>query len=409
MTETVRIGAGAGFSDDRIDPAVDLAERGDLDFLVFECLAERSIALRQLERRRDPDAGFDPGLAERMDAVLATCLDRGTRIVTNAGAANPLGAGAMVAALARSLGLRPRIAVVVGDDVLDQIDDPAALSANAYLGSGPIVAALDDGADVVLTGRVADASLFAAPVLHAHGWPADDWDRVAQALVTGHLLECAGQLTGGYFADPGVHDVAGLAELGFPYADVGDDGSVEVSKLAGTGGILDTRTCTQQLLYEVHDPARYLTPDAVVDLSGAVLTEVGPDRVAVSGVRGWPPPATLKVAVGHHGGFVGEGEISYCGPGCVERADLAIDIVEKRLRASGDEIEDLSSHRIGIDGVTRGVGRAVVRSRARYGCGSPDARARTPPRRASAKRSRGCGPTGPPVVGARAARSPSTW
>ena len=282
-----------------------------------------------------------------MEAVLATCLERGTRIVTNAGAANPLGAGAMVAALARSLGLRPRIAVVLGDDVLEQIADPDALSANAYLGSGSIVAALDDGADIVLTGRVADASLFAAPVLHAHAWPADDWDRVARALVAGHLLECAGQLTGGYFADPGVHDVAGLAELGFPYADIGDDGSVEVSKLPGTGGLVDVRTCTQQLLYEVHDPARYVTPDAVVDLSNALLTEVAPDRVAVSGVRGSPPPDTLKVAVGHHGGFVGEGEISYCGPGCVERADLAIDIVEKRLRAIGrrDRGSHLSPHR----------------------------------------------------------------
>ena len=307
MTDTVRIGAGAGFADDRIDPAVDLAERGELDFLVFECLAERSIALRQLERRHDPAVGFDPGLAERMEAVLATCLGNGVRIVTNAGAANPRGAAAVVVAIARALGLQPRIAVVTGDDVLDVVDDPDALSANVYLGSGPIVDALDDGADVVLTGRVADASLFAAPVLHAHGWPADDWDRVAHALVAGHLLECAGQLTGGYFADPGVHDVSGLAELGFPFADVGRDGSVEVSKLPGTGGVVDTRTCTQQLLYEVHDPAAYVTPDAVVDLSDVRLQEVATDRVAVTGVRGAPPPDTLKVSVGYHGGFVAEG------------------------------------------------------------------------------------------------------
>jgi hypothetical protein len=356
VTDTVRIGAGAGFADDRIDPAVDLAERGDLDFLVFECLAERTIALRQLERRGDPAAGFDPGLAERLHAVLATCLAGGVRIVTNAGAANPRGAGALVAAIARARGLHPRIAVVVGDDVLDRMGDPAALSANAYLGSAAIVQALDAGADVVLTGRVADASLFAAPVLHAHAWPADDWDRVAHALVAGHLLECAGQLTGGYFADPGIDDVSGLAELGFPFADVASDGSVEVAKLPGTGGVLDVRTCTQQLLYEVHDPAGYVTPDAVVDLSHARLTELAPDRVAVSGVRGAPPPDTLKVSVGHHGGFVGEGEISYSGPGCLDRADLAIDIVEKRLRAAGNEIEDLTCHRIGVDSVTRGGG-----------------------------------------------------
>jgi hypothetical protein len=356
VTETVRIGAGAGFADDRIDPAVDLAERGELDFLVFECLAERTIALRQLERRRDADAGFDPGLAERMKAVMPACMGNGVRIVTNAGAANPQGAAVVVAGIARALGLRPRVAAVLGDDVVDLLDETSALSANAYLGSGPIVAALDDGADIVVTGRVADASLFAAPVLHAHSWATDDWDRLAHALVAGHLLECAGQLTGGYFADPGRHDVAGLAELGFPFADVGCDGAVEVSKLPGTGGVVDVHTCTQQLLYEVHDPSCYVTPDAVVDLSEVTLTEIATDRVAVAGARGAPPPATLKVAIGHHGGFVGEGEISYCGPGCVERADLAIDVVEKRLRASGLEIDELAFHRIGIDAVTRGRG-----------------------------------------------------
>lgn len=354
MGETVRIGAGAGFSDDRIDPAVDLVERGDLDFLVFECLAERSIALRQLERRRDPSTGFDPGLEERMVAVLEPCLDRGVGIVTNAGAANPRGAGEVVAALARERGLRARIAVVLGDDVRFEIGDAEALSANAYLGSREIVEALDGGADVVITGRVADASLFAAPVLHRYSWRSDDWDRRAHALAAGHLLECAGQLTGGYFADPGRHDVPGLAELGFPFADIGSDGTVEVSKLPGTGGLLDSRTCTQQLLYEVHDPTHYVTPDAVVDLSEVELIQVAVDRVAVAGVRGSPPPPTFKVSVGHHGGFVGEGEISYCGPGCIERAELAIDIVEKRLRAWGADIEELRSDLIGIDSVRRG-------------------------------------------------------
>jgi hypothetical protein len=355
VTESVRIGAGAGFSDDRVEPAVDLAERGDLDFIVFECLAERSMALRQLERRRDPSKGFDPNLGERIEAVLATCMEQGVRIVTNAGAANPQAAGVVVAGLARSLGLRPRVAVVTGDDVLETLDDPTALSANAYLGSAPIVAALDEGADVVLTGRIADASLFAAPVLHTHRWPRDDWARIAHALVAGHLLECAGQLTGGYFADPGTHDVPGLSELGFPYADVSVEGAVEVSKLPGSGGVVDARTCTQQLLYEVHDPARYVTPDAVVDLSQVELREVGRDRVAVSGVVGGPPPDTLKVAIGHDGGYIGEGEISYCGPGCVARAELAIDVVEQRLQASGIELDELTSHRIGIDGVRRGA------------------------------------------------------
>jgi Acyclic terpene utilisation family protein AtuA len=354
MPRSVRIGAGAGFADDRIDPAIELVERGDLDFLVFECLAERTIALRQLERRRDPTAGFDPLLRDRMTAVLAASRERGVRIVTNAGAANPRGAAAVVADVARDASLALRIGVVLGDDVLDLLDAPDAISANAYLGSDGIVHALDDGADVVVTGRVADAALFAGPLVHAHGWTLDDREHLASALAAGHLLECAGQVTGGYFADPGVNDVAGLADLGFPFADVGADGSVEISKVAGTGGVVDARTCTQQLLYEVHDPSRYLTPDAVVDFSGAVFTEVGPSRVALHGVRAAAAPPTLKVSVGYRAGFVGEGEISYAGPGCVARADLALEILEKRLRDAGLDAEQFRFERIGVDAIRRG-------------------------------------------------------
>jgi hypothetical protein len=355
MPRNVRIAAGAGFADDRIEPAVELVERGELDFLVFECLAERTVALRQLERRRDPAVGFDPLLRDRMAAVLAGCRARDVRIVTNAGAANPRGAAAVVAEIARAASLPLRIGVVLGDDVLDLLDVPGAISANAYLGCEAIVHALDDGADVVITGRVADAALFAGPLVHAHRWAMDDWEHLAAALTAGHLLECAGQVTGGYFADPGVNDVAGLADLGFPFADVGADGRVEISKVAGTGGVVNARTCTEQLLYEVHDPAGYFTPDAVVDLSRAVFTEVGESRVAVHGVRAGPPPATLKVSVGHLGGFVGEGEISYAGPGCVARADLALEIIEKRLRDAGLDAELFRFERIGVDAIHRGV------------------------------------------------------
>ena len=363
MPEHVRIGAGAGFADDRIEPAVDLVERGELDFLVFECLAERTIALRQLERRRDPAAGFDPLLRDRMVAVLAGCRARGVRIVTNAGAANPHGAAAVIAEVARAASLSLRIGVVLGDDVLDLLDAPdrdaTAISANAYLGSEGIVEALDDGADVVVTGRVADAALFAAPLVHAHGWAMDDWEHLAAALAVGHLLECAGQVTGGYFADPGVNDVAGLADLGFPFADVGADGHVEISKIAGTGGVVNVRTCTEQLLYEVHDPARYLTPDAVVDFSRVVFTEIGESRVMLDGAGAGPPPATLKVSVGSLAGFVGEGEISYAGPGCVARADLALEILEKRLRDAGLDAEQFRFERIGVDAIRRGANAPV--------------------------------------------------
>jgi hypothetical protein len=353
---TVRIGVGAGFAEDRIGPAVDLAVRGRLDFLVFECLAERTIALAQLERQHDPSQGYDPLLAERMDAVLGACVANGVRIITNAGAANPRAAGEVVADRARRAGLGPlRIATVLGDDVAEHFDDPDLVSANAYLGAAPIVAALDDGADVVVTGRVADASLFVGPLVHAHGWSMTDWDRMATAVAIGHLLECAGQLCGGYFAEPGVHDVPGLSDLGFPLAEVAGDGSVVFTKLPRTGGQVDVHTCTEQLLYEVHDPHRYLNPDVVADFAGITLEQVGPDRVAMRGAVGTPAPDLAKVTVGYSGGWVGEGEISYAGTGCVARARLAGEVVRSRLDTVGIRPTDARFDLIGHDAVHRGT------------------------------------------------------
>src|ERR1017187_299951 len=249
----IRVGSGAGFADDRIEPAVELAEHGQLDYLVFECLAERTIALAQRERLRDPLAGFNPWLGERMDAVLGHCARAGIRIITNMGAANPLAAAELVADLARRKGLPGlKIAAVTGDDVLGLVagsdlpllDRPgtiaslgeSVISANAYLGCEDIVQALADGADVVITGRVADPSLYLAPLVHAFGWRLDDWDRLGQGVCVGHLLECAGQVTGGYFADPGVKDVPGLARLGFPLAQVTAGGAVTITKGPGPGG-----------------------------------------------------------------------------------------------------------------------------------------------------------------------------
>jgi len=367
----IRIGAGAGFSGDRIEPAVELAEQGGLDYLVFECLAERTIALAQQARLANPEGGFDPWLEERIAAVLPACLARGIRIVSNMGAANPAGAARRIAAIARRLGGRvPRIAWVEGDDVtatlrgadlplldrpgsLAQIDN-AMVSANAYLGVAPIVAALAAGAEIVVTGRVADPALFLAPMVHEFGWAMDDWHRLGQGTVIGHLLECTGQLTGGYFADPGVKDVAGLARLGFPFADVTEDGSAVLGKVAGSGGEISARTCTEQLLYEVHDPAAYLQPDVIADFSAVRFRSLGADRIAVEGGTGRARPDTLKVTVGYRDGFIGEGQISYAGTGAVARARLAMEIVAERLRLTGIAILELRCDVIGVDSVLRG-------------------------------------------------------
>jgi Acyclic terpene utilisation family protein AtuA len=352
MAATVRVGCGAGFAGDRLEPALVLAERGNLDFLILECLAERTIALAQLRRKHDPDAGYDVLLERRMTGLLPLLKKNGIRLVTNMGAANPVAAAERIVAIARRLGIKVRVAAVTGDDVLDALDrnqptletgEPVAsagplVSANAYLGIDAILPALDAGADIVITGRVADPSLALAPLAHRFGWSLDDHTRLARGTVVGHLLECGGQLTGGYYADPGKKDVAGLAELGFPFADVDRDGNAQFGKVEGTGGKIDLSTVTEQLLYEVTDPAAYLTPDVSADFSTVALREVGPDRVAVSGAGGNKRPDTLKVSVGYHAGYVGEGEIGYAGENSAARAKLAGEIVSERLRGQFQEL-----------------------------------------------------------------------
>src|ERR1700740_633855 len=363
---TIRIGSGAGYSGDRIEPAVELAEKGEIDYLVFECLGDRTVARAQRARMKDPDSGFDPLLEERMRAVLPLCAAKGIKIVTNMGAANPEAAAKKTAEIAKSLGLSSlKIAAVVGDDVLDackQGDFPILefdgsirqfgnrlLSANAYLGAEPMVQALKQGADVVITGRASDPALFLASMVHAFGWAMDDWNMLGQGTVAGHLLECAGQITGGYFADPGYKDIPDLARLGFPIGEVGEDGSLVITKVAGSGGAVTAQTCKEQLLYEVHDPGQYIQPDVVADFSQVRIEEIARDRVRISGGRGTKRTGTLKVSVGYVDSFIGEGQISYAGPGALARGRLALDIVRERLKLTGVAASELRFDLIGVD------------------------------------------------------------
>jgi hypothetical protein len=375
---TVRVGAGAGYSGDRIEPAVELAAQGALDYLCFECLAERTIALAQSARKSDPESGFDPLLARRMTDVLPVARRNGVRIISNMGAANPRGAARSAARIAAGLGLHGlRFAAVLGDDVEPVIRagdfalpelgrttgelGVAIVSANAYLGVEPIVAALQQSADVVLTGRVGDPALFLAPLIHEFGWALDDWTRLGRGTVVGHLLECAGQVTGGYFADPGLKDVLNLARLGFPLAEVDESGDAVMTKVAGSGGRLTVATCKEQLLYEVLDPASYLQPDVTADFTKVRLEDLGPDRVGVRGGDGRARPDQLKVSVGYKAGFVGEGQISYAGSNAVARGRLALEIVRERLDLLGVEIDELDLSLIGVDAVDRSHGSADPR------------------------------------------------
>jgi hypothetical protein len=375
--KTIRIGGGAGFSGDRIEPAVDLARDGELDYLVFECLAERTIALAQEARAHDPDGGYDPLLVQRFRAVLPLCREHKVTIITNMGAANPLAAGVAVANVARSLGLRDvSIATVTGDDVLDVVANgdfaiaetgtPVAalgdrlVSANAYIGAEPLIEALTGDADVVITGRAADPSLFVAPLAYEFGWEMDAWSALGRGTLVGHLLECAGQITGGYYADPGVKDVPDLGRLGFPLAEIPRQGPIVITKLPGSGGAVTPATCKEQLLYEIHDPACYLTPDVVADFSRTEMTELARDRVAVDGASGRPRPGTFKVSLGFRDGFVGEGQISYAGSGARERAMLAGNIVRERLALAGVHTDDIRYDLIGVNAVH---GEALSRER----------------------------------------------
>ena len=364
MPDQVRIGAGSGFQGDRLEPAVILASQGELDYLALECLAERTIALAQLRKLADAEAGYDPLLEKRLGSLLPIAKRNGVRIVTNMGAANPLAAGRKALQLGKELGLKIKLAVVTGDDVVSLLEpslrtieargaplsEYQIVSANAYLGADAIVPALATGADVVITGRVADPSLFVAPIAHAFGWRLDDWERLGRATAVGHLLECAGQVTGGDFAEPGLKDVANLAHLGFPWCDVDGEGNGVLGKVAGTGGAITVRTAKEQLLYEVTDPGGYITPDVVADFSSITLKETGPDRVAVKGGKGRSRTPTYKVSVGYRAGFVGEGEVSYAGAKARERAELAGEIVRERLR---EDIPDLRVDLIGIDSAHR--------------------------------------------------------
>jgi hypothetical protein len=364
----VHLGTGAGYSGDRIEPAVELAEKGDIQYLVFECLAERTTAIAQGARRKDPALGYDPLLGARMKAVLGPCRARGIKIITNMGAANPVAAAEKVMEIARAMGLEGlKIAAVTGDDVFEHvrkgnfpIEDTGApvsslgerlISANAYLGARPIVDALAGGADIVITGRVSDPALFLAPQIHELGWSMEDWTRMGQGVAAGHLLECAAQVTGGYFADPGYKDVPDLARVGFPIAEVSEDGTTVITKVPGSGGMVTVATCTEQLLYEIHDPTLYYQPDVVADFSQVTLTREGPDRVRVEGARGAPKTGTLKVTVGYLDSYLGEGEISYAGPGALARGRLALQILEERLASSGIRCREVRAELIGVDAI----------------------------------------------------------
>lgn len=398
---TIRIGAGQGFYGDSLLPVLDVARRGGVKYIAFDTLAELTLAILQKGRKRDPESGYTRDVLPMMRNLLPICREQGIRLVTNAGGINPPAAARAVAQVTRDLGIPLRIACVTGDNVVDRLGELAAkgvafadketgaalgdvrervLFASVYLGARPIKEALDRGADVVITGRTTDTAQFLGPVLHEFRWREDDWDRLAQGIMLGHIMECSGQATGGNFT--GWRDVPEPWRIGFPVAEVGEDGSFVVTKPPGTGGLVNEATVTEQLLYEIHDPSAYITPDVVCDLTTTRVEQVGPDRVRVSGTTGRPAPRTLKALLGYSDGWAGEGAVTYSWPDALAKAQRSEEIIRRRLAMQGVEPEEIHVEYIGLNSLWGALAqvppdpdslnevrlRVAIRSRRREDC-----------------------------------------
>jgi hypothetical protein len=340
----IRIGGGSAFFNDRLDAALELVEKGNIDVLMIETLAERTLALLHAARRSG-GSGYWDKLADRLKVLLPACAKHGTRIVTNGGGAAPDACAAMVARLARECRIG-KVAAVTGDDVTDLVRalDPVLvetgeplsklgtgiISTNAYLGADAIAAAYAAGANVIVTGRVTDSALALGPAMAHLGWKADDLDAMACGVLGGHLLECGGQATGGYFAEPGLTDVPDLDRIGFPIAEISEDRSITITKPPGSGGRIDRHTILEQILYEMHDPGAYITPDVTLDVTDLDLEESAPDEVRLTGARGHTRTDQLKVLLGVDSGVLAEIEISYGGIQADARARLAAETIRKR-------------------------------------------------------------------------------
>lgn len=367
----IRIGSGQGFWGDDLEAPVRQVEGGPVDYLMMDYLAEVTMSIMQKQRKRDPERGFARDFPPLMERIFPRCVERGVRVVTNAGGVNPEGCGTALVAAGRAAGVegRARVGVVTGDDLMDRLDSlleqghelrhmetgrPLASirdrveSANAYLGAAPIVAALERGAQVVVTGRSTDTALTYAPMIHEFGWGAGDYDHIAQGVVAGHINECGAQASGGnVLAD--WWTVPAMEKVGFPIIEARSDGSFTVTKHPGTGGRVSRPVVTEQILYEMGDPSEYITPDVVADLSSLELEEEGPDRVRVSGARGRPRTDFLKVSIAYHDGYKAVGTLVYAWPDAAAKARSAERILRARLDRLGLAFDEIRVELVGWD------------------------------------------------------------
>lgn len=372
MKDTVRIGAGSGFWGDALDPALELLEKGQLDYLSFDFLAELTMALLQRLRAKNPQAGYVPDVVDYMRAMMPMARRNGTKLVSNGGGVNPMAAGQAIVEVARKQELKGmKIGVIEGDDLLHRLDDivasgiplvnldtgetdfarirPKVVAANAYTDASGIVEALGLGADVVVAGRVSDNAVYVGPLMHEFGWrhEAQYADRIGAAITVGHVLECAGCASGGI--NSRFADMPHMGRLGFPFAEFSSDGSAVITKVAGSGGRVDEFTIKEHLLYEINDPRRYMMPDGVADFTSLALREVGPDRVRITGMSGSARPDQLKVVVGYEDGWIGEGMMFFPWPQALARAEKARETLSERFERLGLKADEIQFDFIGVN------------------------------------------------------------
>jgi hypothetical protein len=365
----IRIANGQGFWGDSLEAPVQLVERGPIDYLTMDYLAEITMSIMQKQKSRDPRAGYARDFIDVVARILPACVERNIKIIANAGGVNPQSCAEAVAAVARKLGVggSVRIGVVSGDDILDRLDglfeanialenmetgEPLknirnrVQSANVYFGAAPIARALDEGANIVVTGRTTDTGLALGPMLHEFGWRSDDWDRLAAGTIAGHIIECGAQCTGGN-CQADWKSIPDLWDIGYPIVQAREDGTFEVTKHEGTGGRVTIDSIKEQLLYEMGDPKRYITPDCIADFTTVVLEPAGKDRVSVSGIKGGPPTEFYKVSVSYSAGYKAAGSLIYSWPDAYEKAKAAESILRRRLEALGLSIDAVHSEVIG--------------------------------------------------------------
>ncbi|HXX65168.1 MAG TPA: acyclic terpene utilization AtuA family protein [Bacteroidota bacterium] len=379
MKEQIRIASGQGFWGDLLTAPRDQVTKGPIDYLVMDYLAEVTMSIMQKQKRRDPKLGYARDLVPLLKDLLPRLVEKNIKVITNGGGVNPVACRDAVFGAARDLGIRGlSIGVVVGDDILDRLGvlrkagnalknmetgqlletvEDRLMSANVYFGAWPIVDALAQGAQIVITGRTTDTGLTLAPMVHEFRWKKDDWDLLAGGTVAGHILECGGQASGGNFSGDW-RSVPDLAHIGFPIAEAYPDGQIVITKHDGTGGLVSTQTVKEQLLYEIGDPRRYITPDCIADFTSIQVQDDGKNRVRIHSVKGRPATDTYKVSMSYLDGYTAIGTLTYAWPDALEKARAADEILRRRLEDLGLHFEEIRTEFVGYDSCHGPLARA---------------------------------------------------